>query len=123
VTDHSSVGFEYLLLDRPLVVIDCPELVEQAGVNRQKVELLRGAAAVVRTAGETAMAVREGLDRPGALSGRRRAVAAALFDEPGGATARAVRCLYDLLSLPQPEPDVVRAPRALAPAFTKLART
>ena len=47
VTDHSSVGFEFMLLDRPIVVIDCPQLVEHARINTQKVDLLRSAADVV----------------------------------------------------------------------------
>ena len=27
VTDHSSIGFEFTLLDRPIVVVDCPDLI------------------------------------------------------------------------------------------------
>src|SRR5262249_9463684 len=30
ITDHSSIGFEYLLLDRPLVRISVPELIRNA---------------------------------------------------------------------------------------------
>jgi hypothetical protein len=30
VTDHSTIGFEFALLDRPLVVFDAPDLLEQA---------------------------------------------------------------------------------------------
>src|SRR2546429_268106 len=40
VTDHSSVGFEFMLLDRPLVVINCPELIRHARINPSKVSLL-----------------------------------------------------------------------------------
>ena len=47
VTDHSSVGFEYLVLDRPLIVFDAPGLVEAARINPEKVALLRSAATVV----------------------------------------------------------------------------
>ncbi len=48
VTDHSSVGFEYMLLDRPIVVIDSPELIVRARVNPEKVAQLQGAAFVAR---------------------------------------------------------------------------
>ena len=33
VTDHSSVGFEYLVLDRPLLVFDAPDLPRAARIN------------------------------------------------------------------------------------------
>src|SRR5205823_11379577 len=33
VTDHSSAGFEYLLLDRPIVRIHVPELIELANIH------------------------------------------------------------------------------------------
>ena len=47
VTDHSSIGFEFCVLDRPLVVYDAPGLVETARINPEKVALLRSAATVV----------------------------------------------------------------------------
>jgi len=103
VTDHSSVGFEFMLLDRPIVVIDCPGLVEKARINPDKVRLLREVATVVRTAEEAALAVTCELVAPRRLSARRKAIAADLFYEPGGATGRAVACLYELLELPLPE--------------------
>ena len=41
VTDHSSVGFEFLVLDRPLLVFDAPELPRAARINPEKIALLR----------------------------------------------------------------------------------
>ena len=35
ITDHSSAGFEYLLLDRPLVRIDVPELLRHSNTNEE----------------------------------------------------------------------------------------
>ena len=49
VTDHSSIGFEYLVLDRPLLVFDAPDLPRAARINPEKVALLRSAATVVST--------------------------------------------------------------------------
>jgi glycosyltransferase involved in cell wall biosynthesis len=115
VTDHSSVGFEFMLLDRPIVVVDCPELIEKAQVNPDKVALLRSAAEVV-PAGDVAAAVQRGLADPSQRSARRRQIAGQLFYRPGGASERAVRCVYALLDLraPEPVPAEVKS-RAAAP--------
>src|SRR5262249_37020944 len=103
VTDHSSVGFEFMLLDRPIVVIDCPELLEKARVNRDKITLLRSAAEVIAIDGAVSDAVGRCLRKPERLSGERRRIANDLFYCPGGAAARAVACVYDLLALPVPD--------------------
>ncbi len=100
ITDHSSAGFEFMLLDRPVVVIDCPELIEKARVAADKVRLLRGAATVAKSdAASVARAVRWSLAHPSALSAERRAAANRVFYRPGGATARAVECIYNVLEL------------------------
>ncbi len=49
VTDHSSIGFEYLVRDRPLLVYDAPGLAAAARINPEKIAQLREAAVVVRT--------------------------------------------------------------------------
>ncbi len=103
VTDHSSVGFEFLVLDRPLLVFDAPGLVEAARINPEKVALLRSAAQVVATVPELTAAAASELADPGRLSLERRRVAREMFHEPGGATARAatlVRALLDGTSHP-----------------------
>jgi glycosyltransferase involved in cell wall biosynthesis len=112
VTDHSSVGFEFMLLDRPIVIVDCPLLIEKARVSLDKVRLLRSAADVVSTGAEAARAVACALEHPTRLSDRRRSIASDLFYGAGGATARAVACLYDVLSLTAP----TAAPAGARPA-------
>jgi hypothetical protein len=107
VTDHSSVGFEYLVLDRPLIVFDAPDLPRAARINPDKVALLRSTATVVRTAAETGRAAAYNLAHPDSLSPARRHVAGTLFHEPGTATARAARLLNSLL-----RPSSARAPIA-----------
>lgn len=123
VTDHSSIGFEYMLLDRPIVVADCPELVDKARINPQKVELLRRGADVAADPESVAAAVASGLANPGVHSAARRAISGELFYKAGGATARAVQCFYDLLDLAAPIP--VSEPLAeRRPAFSPVeART
>jgi glycosyltransferase involved in cell wall biosynthesis len=102
ITDHSSVGFEFMLLDRPVVVLDSPDLLAHARVNPDKVTMLRGAAHVVRQIGELGATVAAALANPAEHHVQRTRVADALFYCPGSATARAVQCIYNLLELPQP---------------------
>jgi CDP-glycerol glycerophosphotransferase (TagB/SpsB family) len=97
ITDHSSIGFEYLVLDRPLIVFDAPDLPEAARINPEKIEFLRSAATVVRTTEQLASASVRVLDNPGHLSAARRRVARALFFDPGHATGRAVELLRGLI--------------------------
>ena len=100
VTDHSSVGFEFMLLDRPIVVVDCPELLVRARVSRDKVATLRSGADVVE-ASDVGTSVRRALSEPRRHSARRREIADELFYGAGHAAARAADCIYDLLSLPR----------------------
>ena len=115
VTDHSSVGFEFMLLDRPIVVIDCPELIKNASVNQEKVVLLRSASDVVIPGADIPRVVQMALARPGRLSAERRSVAERLFYQPGGATGRAVSCLYGTLGIPAPASRRQWAPPASGP--------
>jgi hypothetical protein len=97
VTDHSSAGFEYLVLDRPLLVFDTPGLIEAARINPEKVSLLRSAARVVHGLDELMSAATAEAAAPGRLSTERRLVARQAFYEPGGATARAAALVRELL--------------------------
>ena len=102
VTDHSTVGFEYCLLDRPIVVFDAPDQVRIARVNPDQAARLRGAARLVRRSEEVGLVAREELARPERLSAARRQLSARMFHQPGTATTRAVEMLYDLLQLEPP---------------------
>jgi hypothetical protein len=102
VSDHSSVGFEYLLLDRPLVRIEVPELIRGARIPQEYVDLMAAASTTVQNTGEVLESVARGLANPGQQSETRRHVAAELFYKPGGATARALRELYGLMELTEP---------------------
>jgi hypothetical protein len=102
VTDHSSIGFEFMLLDRPLIIIDCPRLLERAQVSVDKIGRLRAGAEVVSSSSDVPDAVAGSLARPQRHSAARRSTAAALFYRPGTATDRAVALIYGLLDLPAP---------------------
>jgi hypothetical protein len=99
ITDHSSAGFEYLLLDRPIIRIHRPELLQAALVHPDYADLLASVSESVDEASGVTDAAMRGLTEPGALSSRRRAVAEDLFHLPGSATARSVAELYDALAL------------------------
>ena len=123
VTDHSSVGFEYMLLDRPIVVLDSPGLLTHARVSPDKVAMLRRAAFVAHDRDQIRSTVAAALDAPHAHRDARRAVAGELFYCPGTATQRAVQCVYDLLDVPLPAEAGVAVPtRPLAP-LASLARS
>jgi len=99
ITDHSSAGFEFLLLDRPLVRIHRPELLSAANVHPDYVTLLASVSESVNAVPDALAAVDAALANPGFRSDERRAVAADLFYRPGGATARSVQFLYEAMSL------------------------
>lgn len=99
VTDHSSAGFEYLLLDRPLVRIEIPDLLRRANVHPDYVDLIASAATTVQSADEAASAVDTALSNPHDGSASRRAVAGELFYRPGTAAVRAARELSEVLEL------------------------
>jgi hypothetical protein len=99
ITDHSSVGFEYLLLDRPLVRIEMPELIAATNIHPDYVSLMADSSITVHTAPEAMRAVERGLADPTRQSEARKVVAEELFYQPGTATLRAVNELYEVLEL------------------------
>lgn len=117
VTDHSTVGFEYCLLDRPIVLFDLPDLPRIARVNPDQVARLRSVARLARRDEEIGAVARAELAHAGRLSAPRRRLAAQMFYRAGTATGRALALLYELLELPPPEvrprsADVEREPAA-----------
>ncbi len=99
VTDHSSIGFEFCVLDRPVIVYEAPGLAEAARINPEKLALLRSAAAVVRDPGELRIAAQDALAAPSRMAAERARAAAEVFYRPGGATDRALGVIYELLEL------------------------
>lgn len=117
VTDHSTIGFEFCLLDRPVIVFDTPNLVQIARVNADKVRQLRSAARVVRSSAELRRSVREALASPDLHRGERQRLASAMFFDPGRATGRALAAIFELLELKTPAALATnRRPEASPPA-------
>jgi len=80
-----------------------PGLIDTARINPERVRELRSAARVVASVAELRQAARDARERPDELSAERQHLAAAMFFEPGGATARGVAVAYELLDLPAPQ--------------------
>jgi hypothetical protein len=102
ITDHSSIGFEYLLLDRPLIRIIVPELIDRTEIAPDYVEMLAAASTPVHSVPEVIDAVGQAFADPMRGSDARRAVASELFHSPGRATERALEELYSLIELELP---------------------
>jgi hypothetical protein len=102
VTDHSSIGFEFCLLDRPLLIFDAPDLARVARINPEKIALLRGAARVVSRAVEVGPAALKEMEHPEHCADARWRIARDMFYEPGTATERALAMVYQLLELTAP---------------------
>ena len=99
ITDHSSVGFEYLLLNRPLIRIHLPELLEKTEIEPVYVQLMSEASTSVVDIEQLVAAVEESFANPNGKSASRNAVANEMFYKPGGATARAIAEMYEVLEL------------------------
>jgi len=100
ITDGSSVGNEFTLLDRPIVFLEAPQLVER---YRETIDLETWGTKTgrsVKSAPEAIEAVEWGLAHPQEQSEIRRAAAANIFHKPGTATDRAVAQIYAALELP-----------------------
>jgi CDP-glycerol glycerophosphotransferase (TagB/SpsB family) len=102
ITDHSSIGFEYLLLDRPLIRIAMPELIRGTDIAKEYVDLITAASTTVETPDGVVAAVERAASHPAQLSDTRRAVAAELFHDAGKATDRAIHELYAVMELDVP---------------------
>jgi len=103
ITDHSSVGFEYLLLDRPVIRIELPKLIAKTNIEPRYVELLAEASITTRNVKDTVAAVERSIAESHLKSNSRRAVVQEMFYKPGTATERAVSNMYDVLELDVPE--------------------
>jgi CDP-glycerol glycerophosphotransferase (TagB/SpsB family) len=98
VTDHSTVGFEFALLDRPLVVFDAPDLKHAARIDSEKWMRLRSMSDVVTSTAQLSIAVNRAFAEPERWRDERRS-AHDLFAFVGAATNRALDVVYELLEL------------------------
>lgn len=92
VSDASSIANEYLLLDRPIVFLDVPELLAAAAAEDDRLDLDtwgRSAGTIAADPRSAVRAVEQAIEDPGGLSGLRQEIARDLFYNAGSATAAA----------------------------------
>ena len=99
ITDHSSVGFEYLLLDRPLIRIHLPKLLEKTDIEPIYLQLMSEASTSVSNIEQLELAVAANFANPTEKSESRNEVANKMFYKPGSATERAIAEMYDVIEL------------------------
>ena len=102
ISDASSVVNEYALLDRPIVFLDVPELLEAAGGDGSALDLDtwgRKGGEVAANPVAAAAAVADGLANPGRRSNVRAGIVQDLFYNPGRATDAAMDFLSAELCL------------------------
>lgn len=102
VSDVSGVALEYLLLDRPVVYLACPDFFRGIGAPPDGgpsllVNAGRPAGTEVGNMDDLARAVREALAHPERQSAERQKIARRLVYNPGHAAAAAVDALEGLL--------------------------
>jgi hypothetical protein len=97
LSDASSVSNEYSLLDRPMAFLDVPELIAHAAARENSALDLetwgRRCGDVVERPEDAVAALERALAEPERHGDVRRAMAADLFYNPGGATGAAVSWL------------------------------
>lgn len=102
ISDFSSAANEYLLLDRPIILLDTPEKYE---INKERWDTEvwgHRVGTLVKTMDEFDKALEDALTNPQRMSEIRRAAAQDMFYKPGTATRRAVQKTYELLELEPP---------------------
>jgi CDP-glycerol glycerophosphotransferase (TagB/SpsB family) len=93
ITDASSVANEFALVDRPIVFLDVPDLIEAARSEGSAVDLDtwgRKGGVIVPNAEGVVEAISQSLERPKEFSEVRRASVRDLFYNPGRATEAAL---------------------------------
>lgn len=93
VSDASSVANEYTLLDRPIIFMDVPELLNVYSSSADMDTWGRSTGEVAGDASALTHAVERALSDPAAKSVIRRAAARDLFYNPGSATEAALQAI------------------------------
>ena len=97
VTDVSGIGFEYLLLDKPIIYFDCPAFFATYG--SKGIEYWgRSAGVVVSTPEELVQAAQQALKKPTQLHAQRQQVVNRLVYNPGHAADMAVAAVKEILN-------------------------
>jgi CDP-glycerol glycerophosphotransferase (TagB/SpsB family) len=99
ITDASSAGNEFTLLDRPILFIEAPRLVEKYKDTIDLETWGTRTGRLVKSAAECVEAADWSLAHPDEAGAIRRAAAEDIFYKPGTATDRAIELIYEELEL------------------------
>lgn len=113
VTDLSSVAVEYTLLDRPIIFLDIPKLIERVAKRAPALDLETYGRNIGVVAGpnELAAAVTDALANPDRGSELRRKMASHLFHDAGGAVERVAQVIRAAAGLSAEWPDDIETLR------------
>jgi CDP-Glycerol:Poly(glycerophosphate) glycerophosphotransferase len=115
VTDFSSVALEFIVLDRPVIYLDCPEYFANTlkmpgyitdpdyAKNDPRANAGRHLGVVVEDVANLATAVRDCLSFPARNSAARRELAAKLLYNPARGAAVAARTVLELMGITLPQ--------------------
>jgi len=110
ITDVSSVAFEFMGLDRPIIYFDSPKfyekyLVDQFNLDPQSVKdnlfcnAGRHAGLIISTPEELKSAIFRSISNPFEFSSKRKEISKKLLYNPGNATIIAVDTIMDLMKM------------------------
>jgi CDP-glycerol:poly(glycerophosphate) glycerophosphotransferase len=108
ITDASSVAFEYTLLDRPIVFLDVPRMLEKVQKRAPSLDLEtygRKIGVVIDGPDQLVAAIDDSLAHPDREGPIRRAAAEHIFYHPGGATRRVAGIVRWAAGLADPPAD------------------
>ncbi|HEU5055458.1 MAG TPA: CDP-glycerol glycerophosphotransferase family protein [Kofleriaceae bacterium] len=108
ITDASSVAFEYTLVDRPIVFLDVPRMLEKVQKRAPSLDLEtygRKIGVVVPGPDELVAAIDDSLAHPEREGPIRRRAAEHIFYRPGGATRRVAGMVRWAAGLADPPAD------------------
>lgn len=119
VTDFSGVALEFMLLDRPVIYIDCPEFYEktlpswncdpETAKNDDRFNAGRNAGRVIGNLSELGGAIRHGLEHPEELSDKRKALMKRFLYNPGQGAKTTVDVVLKLLKVRRAHPGENKA--------------
>jgi CDP-glycerol glycerophosphotransferase (TagB/SpsB family) len=98
LTDMSSVLFEYLLLDRPILLYVCDQTFRQYAADAFIPMIRQATTPVTQPSGLSALA-HAAIDHPERLRAARMELTSMFFYNVGSATAHCVRAIYDTLGI------------------------
>jgi CDP-glycerol glycerophosphotransferase len=108
ISDVSSIAYEYLVLDRPVVFVETPEMIRRFAAKEMGLEIeMRYCGHIVQALDGLPALVESCLANPKEKAGARREVSEEVLFKPGTAVDRATEEIYSLLGTEKPGTAIV----------------